>query len=112
MAADEFPPAEILSGATRLKGKPDRHLTDPDSDLSGYSNGLIGDAIPLAARVVAVADTDDAMRSKLVYEPGLSHATVKRLMLAPDQGQFDPALLVAFRSCEGPFKDFFERTQD
>jgi putative two-component system response regulator len=81
-------------------------------DGEGYPDGLCGDAIPLAARIVAIADVYDAMRSKLVYKPGLSHPAARRLLLAPDQGQFDPALLVAFRSCDSSFKQIFEQTPD
>jgi putative two-component system response regulator len=81
-------------------------------DGNGYPMALAGDAIPLAARITAVADVYDAMRSKLVYKPSLPHATVRRLMLSPDNGQFDPALLVAFRHSEEAFNDIFEHTTD
>jgi putative two-component system response regulator len=72
----------------------------------------MGDAIPLAARIVTLADSYDAMRSKLVYKPGLSHASTCRLLLNPEQGQFDPALLLAFRQCEEALKQIFEQTMD
>jgi putative two-component system response regulator len=81
-------------------------------DGNGYPDGLAGDAIPLAARMVTLADTYDAMRSKLVYKPGLAHAAVRRLMLDPTQGQFDPALLVAFRACEALFAEIFAQRPD
>ena len=81
-------------------------------DGGGYPDGLAGEAIPLAARIVTVADVYDAMRSRLVYKPGLTHAAVRRLMLNPAQGQFDPALLTAFRQCEANFEQIFDRTPD
>jgi response regulator RpfG family c-di-GMP phosphodiesterase len=81
-------------------------------DGSGYPHGLSGDAIPLSARIVIIADVYDAMRSKLVYKPGLAHAPVRRLMLSPTQSQFDPALMVAFRQCESSFEQIFEQTPD
>lgn len=82
-------------------------------DGNGYPDGLAGEAIPLAARIVAVADTYDAMRSKLVYKPGLAHGAVRRLLLNPaQQGQLDPALLLAFRECESAFEQVFEQTPD
>jgi response regulator RpfG family c-di-GMP phosphodiesterase len=81
-------------------------------DGGGYPDSLAGDAIPLAARITAIADVYDAMRSKLVYKPGLAHPAARRLMLSPDSGQFDPALLVAFKQCDEMFKDIFERTTD
>ena len=60
-------------------------------DGNGYPHGLSGDAIPLSARIVTIADVYDAMRSKLVYKPGLAHIAVRRLLLMPTQTQFDPA---------------------
>ena len=81
-------------------------------DGSGYPEGLAGDAIPLAARITALADVYDAMRSKLVYKPGLAHSAVRRLLLKPDQTQFDPALMVAFRECDTAFEQVFAETPD
>ena len=81
-------------------------------DGTGYPDGLAGDAIPLAARVVAVADVYDAMRCRLVYKPGLPHAAARRLLLNPAQTQFDPALMVAFRQCESVFERIFGQNGD
>jgi len=81
-------------------------------DGSGYPDGLSGDAIPLAARIVTVADVYDALRSKLVYKPGLNHAAARRLILDPAAKQFDPGMLVAFRQVEANFEKIFEQTED
>jgi putative two-component system response regulator len=81
-------------------------------DGTGYPDGLASDAIPLAARLVTITDVYDALRCKLVYKPGLTHAASRRLMLDSTKGQFDPALLVAFRQCEGSFDQIFEQTVD
>jgi response regulator RpfG family c-di-GMP phosphodiesterase/serine/threonine protein kinase len=81
-------------------------------DGAGYPDGLAGGTIPLAARIVTIADVYDAMRSKLVYKPGLSHSAVRRLMGYAAQGHFDPALLVAFQQCEANFEQIFEQTKD
>jgi len=81
-------------------------------DGKGYPAGLEGEAIPLAARIVTVADVYDALRSKLVYKPGLAHLPAKRLILESATGQFDPALLVAFRNCEPNFEQIFAQTKD
>jgi response regulator RpfG family c-di-GMP phosphodiesterase/serine/threonine protein kinase len=81
-------------------------------DGSGYPDGLSGGATPLAARVVMLADVYDALRCKLVYKPGLSHAAARRVLLDPDKGQFDPALLVAFRHCEANFQQIFDQNPD
>jgi putative two-component system response regulator len=81
-------------------------------DGKGYPDGLSGDAIPLAARIVALADAYDAMRSKLVYKPGLSHAATCRLLLNPEAGQFDPALLLALQQCHDAFEQIFAQISD
>ena len=81
-------------------------------DGAGYPDGLSGEAIPLAARIVTVADVYDALRCKLVYKPGLSHAAARRLILDPDTGQFDPALLVAFRNGEANLQHIFDQYPD
>lgn len=81
-------------------------------DGSGYPDGLAGGTIPLAARIVTLADVYDAMRSKLVYKPGLTHSAVRRLMGFAAQGHFDPALLVAFQQCEANFAQIFAQTKD
>jgi response regulator RpfG family c-di-GMP phosphodiesterase len=81
-------------------------------DGTGYPDGLVGDSIPLAARMVTIADVYDAMRSKLVYKPGLSHSAVRRLMGYAAPGHFDPALIVAFQLSEANFEHIFEQTKD
>jgi response regulator RpfG family c-di-GMP phosphodiesterase/serine/threonine protein kinase len=81
-------------------------------DGCGYPDALSGEAIPLAARIVTVADVYDALRCKLVYKPGLTHAAARRLMLEPDKGQFDPALLAAFRNCEASLQQIFDQNPD
>ncbi len=65
-------------------------------DGTGYPHGLAGEAIPLEARIFAIADSFDALRSERPYKRGLSHEqAVERL--AADRGtHFDPAVLDAF----------------
>jgi response regulator RpfG family c-di-GMP phosphodiesterase/serine/threonine protein kinase len=81
-------------------------------DGTGYPNALVGDAIPLSARIVTIADVYDALRSKLVYKPGLTHSQAKRLILDSSPGQFDPALLIAFRNSEATLDRIFLQTKD
>ncbi|MFO0842897.1 MAG: protein kinase [Gemmataceae bacterium] len=75
-------------------------------DGSGYPDRLAGDAIPLAARLVALADVYDALRSRRSYKPALSHVATVGLMLQPT-GQFDPALVQAFERVAGEFEKIF-----
>ncbi len=72
-------------------------------DGTGYPDRKAGPDIPLAARLLAVADVYDALRSRRVYKPAHSHAASMHLMLAESPGQFDPALLQAFQHCAADF---------
>ena len=49
-------------------------------DGTGYPDQLVGSDIPLAARIVAIADVYDALRSRRVYKPALSHATAFQVL--------------------------------
>lgn len=66
-------------------------------DGHGYPDGLKGDDIPLLARIVAIADTWDAMTGDRVYREGMSvERALSILVTERDSGQWDPALLDAF----------------
>jgi response regulator RpfG family c-di-GMP phosphodiesterase len=65
-------------------------------DGTGYPDRIAGDAIPLVARLVAITDVYDALRSRRVYKPGLSHHTATLTMTEGSPGHFDPALLEVF----------------
>jgi response regulator RpfG family c-di-GMP phosphodiesterase len=67
-------------------------------DGTGYPDRLAGEAIPLSARIVALADVYDALRSRRVYKPALSHSAAINIMLE-SSGQFDPTLLHVFQTC-------------
>jgi response regulator RpfG family c-di-GMP phosphodiesterase len=75
-------------------------------DGTGYPDQLAGSAIPLAARVVSVADVYDALRCRRSWKPALAHHAAVQLMAA-SLGQFDPALLKAFQRCAGKFEEIF-----
>ena len=76
-------------------------------DGTGYPDRLTGDDIPLAARIVAVGDVYDALRSRRVYKPALSHSAAVQIMTEGSPGHFDPALIQAFHRCEGKFDKIF-----
>lgn len=65
-------------------------------DGSGYPMGLLGDEIPLGARIFAVADTYDAMTSTRPYRKALSHQDALAEILAHRSTQFDPRVVDAF----------------
>ena len=59
-------------------------------DGKGYPNGLAGDTIPLAARILAVADTYDAMTSNRSYRKALPQEVVRAEIEKGKGTQFDP----------------------
>ncbi|WP_018701618.1 HD-GYP domain-containing protein [Anaeromusa acidaminophila] len=69
-------------------------------DGSGYPNGLRGDAIPLAARMVAVADVYDALCSKRVYKEAYPHETSLDMLRQGAGSHFEPQLIEAFLAIE------------
>jgi len=85
-------------------------------DGSGYPAGLKGEEIPPEARIVALCDYYDALRSERSYKSGLDHDTAVRTILegGPDcsPAQFDPEVLQAFRKSADKFDDVFRRHRD
>lgn len=74
-------------------------------DGSGYPDGLQGDAIPLPARIVAVADFYDALTSKRCYRPAFSHDETCAMVEQGCGTHFDPAVVTAFRALSGGFAE-------
>jgi len=72
-------------------------------DGSGYPRGLRGHDIPLAARIVAVADVYDALTSKRFYKEAFSHRKARRIILNLRGSHFDPEVVDAFLALEGEF---------
>jgi len=79
-------------------------------DGSGYPDRLAGPAIPLSARIVAVADVYDALRCRRPHRPALSHLFAVELMTRGMPGRFDPQLLRTFQQCAGQFDQIFRDT--
>ncbi len=83
---------------------------------SGYPAGLSGEAIPLEARIVAVADHYDALRNARVYKLPFDHATALSVMTQGDArtrpGHFDPSILAAFQNIASTFEETYERLRD
>jgi response regulator RpfG family c-di-GMP phosphodiesterase len=73
---------------------------------SGYPYGLKADGIPLSARIVAVADVYDALRSKRVYKDPFSHDMSCQIIASESENHFDPAVVEAFFRCSADLKDF------
>ncbi len=72
-------------------------------DGSGYPVGLKGRDIPLAARIVAVADVYDALTSKRFYKEAFSHEKAKQTISELGGSHFDPEVVDAFLRLEAEF---------
>ncbi|HTW94158.1 MAG TPA: HD domain-containing phosphohydrolase, partial [Tepidisphaeraceae bacterium] len=72
-------------------------------DGSGYPSSLRGEDIPLCGRIVALADVYDALTSRRVYKPKLSHETARCMILEAAGSHFDPDLVQAFSAIEDQF---------
>ncbi|OWK39354.1 protein kinase domain-containing protein [Fimbriiglobus ruber] len=81
-------------------------------DGTGYPDRLAGESIPLSARLVAIADVYDALRSRRVYKPAYSHQTAVEHMLDRSAGHFDPALVDVFRQVAPQFDRVFRDASD
>ena len=65
-------------------------------DGKGYPYGLAGEDIPLAARIVAVADVYDALTSRRVYKSAYSHDVARDILIKESGSHFDPEIVKAF----------------
>jgi putative two-component system response regulator len=81
-------------------------------DGHGYPDGLAGDAIPLAARLMAVADVFDALISRRVYKQPIPFGQVREIMAEQRGKHFDPDLLDDFIDGFEEFCDIARRHPD
>jgi HD-GYP domain-containing protein (c-di-GMP phosphodiesterase class II) len=88
---------EILSGVRQLRpilaGVRNHH---ENYDGTGYPDGLAGDQIPLMARIIAVADSFDAMSSDRPYRRGMAAEQVERILREGTHKQWDQRVVEAF----------------
>ena len=78
-------------------------------DGSGYPNQLTGKAIPLSARIMAIADVYDALISKRVYKPSFTHEDAMKIILDGKGSHFDPILVEAFEVISEEFRAIAEK---
>ncbi len=81
-------------------------------DGSGYPDGLRGSEIPIEARIVAIADVYDALRSKRRYKKGYTHEEAYRIITDGDgrtlRQHFDPEILRVFKKCHLEFAKIYD----
>ena len=108
-----FSTAERIEGDNFLVIAGDIAATHHEKwDGTGYPLGLAGEAIPLAGRIMAVADIYDALISRRCYKEPFPHALATTLMQENRGQAFDPAVLDAFFRIEATVKDIAARYKD
>lgn len=92
--------AELVGTITNLRGAVERYVRHhhENYDGTGYPDGLAGDEIPIGARIIAIADTADAMTTDRPYRKALTYDKVLSVLARFSWKQFDPRLVSAFRT--------------
>ena len=81
-------------------------------DGSGYPQGLVGDQIPIPARLMALADVYDALISRRVYKPPFSHEKSVAIIAEGRGTHFDPDITDAFLAINASFREIARRYAD
>ena len=100
VAGEAFRASDFLQFAIEITGSHHEKW-----DGSGYPEAFAGEAIPLAARLVALADVYDALTCERVYKPAMSHEEAKAIIVAGRGRHFDPGVVDAFLRCEREFDE-------
>jgi len=78
-------------------------------DGTGYMRGLSEDEIPLSARIMALSDVYDALRSKRVYKDAFSHSKTVDIIKEGRGSHFDPDIVDVFLESHELFCDIFDK---
>ncbi|MEQ1527804.1 MAG: HD domain-containing phosphohydrolase [Methylococcales bacterium] len=100
-------PLEFLSMAKDIT-----HYHHEKWDGSGYPLGLAGDAIPIPARFMALADVFDALVAKRVYKIAFSISAAVDYIVQRRGSHFDPDIVDAFLACQQDFAAIAKRYDD
>ena len=112
---------EVISNLEQMAGHPTSFLSCAKEiagshhekyDGSGYPRGITGEDIPLAGRIMAIADVYDALISKRVYKEAMSHQSAMEIMIRGKGSHFDPLMLEAFLQVEPIFNQIAARNID
>lgn len=109
----------ILSGSSQAMLKEAANIARYHHERwngGGYPEGIAGDEIPIKARIVALCDVYDALRSTRPYKPALAHDEAVRVILDGDDRttpeQFDPSLLEIFKDNNQRFDEIFGQSRE
>ena len=104
---------EVIANLEQMAGQPTSFLSCAKEiagshhekfDGGGYPRGLSGEEIPLAGRIMAIADVYDALISKRVYKNSMAHSEAMEIMVQGRGTHFDPLLIDAFLDVEPAFR--------
>ncbi len=104
---DASRPVEFLNLAKEIA-----HWHHEKWDGSGYPDSLVGDAIPISARIMALADVFDALISKRVYKQAMSYDQVQSIISEGRGRHFDPDIVDAFFAHFSRFCEIADRYRD
>ena len=109
------------TGALMLKGSDSPYLIMAEQiaqshherwDGTGYPQGLVGDFIPLAARITNIVDQYDALRTSRSYKPAFDHTKTMDILTQGDGrtmvAHFDPHILEVFSSNDQHFEEAYD----
>lgn len=107
-AKQEYPfHSEVLDLAIEIAGSHHERW-----DGSGYPKGLQGESIPLAARIMSLADMYDALVSERAYKSQWSHDEAVKEIVANQGKAFDPLVVEAFLAEQRYFREISEKYED
>jgi len=85
-------------------------------DGTGYPNKLVGEDIPISARIMSICDVYDALRSNRPYKPAFDHAKTIGIIRHGDdrikRSHFDPEVLEAFLSMDADYEEIYNSMSD
>jgi len=80
-------------------------------DGTGYPEGIKGEAIPIPGRIVALVDVYDAVTTRTLYKPSMSHEKALAFIVSGKGSHFDPDVIEAFARVESAFKAASDEAQ-
>jgi len=104
---DASRPVEFLNLAKEIA-----HWHHEKWDGTGYPDSLVGDAIPISARIMALADVFDALISRRVYKKAMSYDQVQDIIREGRGKHFDPDIVDAFFARFSNFCEIADRYRD